>query len=161
MKTIIKDLKGIATWYTVKPPLMAIIFHSRTGVLPFFFVSCFKQVFYIAKHVLFPKNGVTQVGPSPHTGHLVKDNCSYVQNLTAGFLFCNYLFSSNVWFSNNHFHLFITEKIIYSKKKDLPGLWVPIQCEAEFFSSVLFPNCLLLWHSLLHNTTLFSPYQWL
>ena len=114
MKTIIKDLKGIATWYTVKPPLMATIFHSRTGVPPFFFVSCSKQVFYIAKHVLFPKNGVTQVGPSPHTGHLVKDYCSYVHNLTAGFLFCNYLFSSNVWFSNNHFHLFITEKIIYS-----------------------------------------------
>ena len=145
MKTIIKDLKGIATWYTVKPPLMATIFHSRTGVPPFFFVSCFKQVFYIAKHVLFPKNGVTQVGPSPHTGHLLKDNCSYVQNLTAGFLFCNYLFSSNVWFSNNHFHLLITEKIIYSwttKEKTSPRVIGshPMQGRIYVFLVSFFPT---------------------
>ena len=133
-------------------------------VSPFFFISCFNQVLYIAKHVLFPKNGVTQVGPSPHTGHLVKDYCSYVHNLTAGFLFCNCLFSLNVWFSNNHFHLVVTEKIIYSwttKEKTSPRVMGSIQCEAEFFSGFLFPKCLLLWHSLLHNTTLFSLYQWL
>ena len=71
------------------------------------------------------------------------------------FLFCNCLLSSNMWFSNNHFHLFIrslTSLFIYELTKKNPSVtgshpmrgWL-------FFSGVLSPNCLFLWHSILHN----------
>ena len=55
MKTIIKDLKGIATWYTVKPPLMATIFHSRTGVPPFFFRFLFQTGLLYSQTCFIPK----------------------------------------------------------------------------------------------------------
>ena len=49
----------------------------------------------------------------------------------------------------------------YQRKNISQGYGFPSNARPSFFSGVLFPNCLLLWHSLLHNTTLFSPYQWL
>ena len=55
MKTIIKDLKGIATWYTVKPPLMATIFHSRTGVPPFSFPFLFQTGLLYSQTCFIPK----------------------------------------------------------------------------------------------------------
>ena len=89
-----------------------------------------------------PPKSVTQVSPSPHTGHLVKDYCSYVHTFKAGFLFCKGLCSQNICFSNNHFHLFITDKFIYlwsSKKKTLPRVMGSHPMQGWF-----------LWHSLVH-----------
>ena len=48
----------------------------------------------------------------------------------------------------------------YQRKNISQGYGFLSNVRPNFFSGVLFPNCLLLWHSLLHNT-LFSPYQWL
>ena len=78
------DLKEIAT--IVKPPLMTTFFHSSGGPIIFcLFIlmvlldNMLEKAFYRAKHVLFPKNGVTQVSPSPppywpclHNGHQSK-----------------------------------------------------------------------------------------
>ena len=68
------DLKEIST--IVKPPLMTTFFHSSGGPIfcllsafQFLFmvvlVKMLEKAFYIAKHVLFPKNGVSQVSQSP------------------------------------------------------------------------------------------------
>ena len=93
-------------------------------VSPFFFFHFLFQTGLLYSQTCFiPKKWCHTSRSISHTGHLVKDYCSYVHNLTAGFLFSNCLFSSNVWFSNNHFHSFITEKIIYSwqtKEKTSP-----------------------------------------
>ena len=81
------------------PSFLIAVVSQFFGLFPFFFphllmVSLVKMVEQVlAKHVQFPQKSVTQVSPSPLTGHLVKDYCSYVHNFKAGFLFCKGLCS--------------------------------------------------------------------
>ena len=81
------------------PSFLIAVVSQFLGLFPFFFphllmVSLVKMVEQVlAKHVQFPQKSVTQVSPSPLTGHLVKDYCSYVHNFKAGFLYSKCLFS--------------------------------------------------------------------
>ena len=134
--------------------------------LPFFFVSCFKQVFYIAMQTCFiPKKWChTSRSISPYWP-FSKRLLQLCSQLDSRFSFLQLLiqFKCMIFKQSLSFihhwkdYLFMN----YQRKNISRGYGFPSNARPNFFSGVLFPNCLLIWHSLLHNTTLFSPYQWL
>ena len=102
-------------------------------------VTMVEQV--LAKHdCSISKKSVTQVSPSPLTGHLIEDYCSYGHNFKAGSFTANayvvkiYDFQILTFIYSSLTSLFIYELT----KTHCRGSWAHIQCKADFYDTAYY-----------------------